>query len=49
MEDKEVAGNLGKGHESANSKYENEHGNYEDTEARADDRNGKKNETAKVK
>jgi hypothetical protein len=49
MEDQEVVRNLGKGHESANSKYENEHGNYEGTEATADYRNGKKNETAKVK
>jgi hypothetical protein len=48
LEDQEVAGNLGKVRESANNKYENEHGNYEGNEARADDRNGKKNETAKV-
>jgi hypothetical protein len=49
MEDQEEAGNVGKGQESENSKYENEDGNYEDTEARTHDRNGKENETAKVK
>jgi hypothetical protein len=43
-ENEEQAGNVGKGHESANSKYENGDGN---TEARTDDRNGKLNETAK--
>jgi hypothetical protein len=49
MEDQEEAGNVSKWHKSANSKYVNEDGSYEDTEATTHDRNGKENETAEVK
>jgi hypothetical protein len=47
-EDEEEVGSTGTEHESVSSECETEDGNYEDSEAKADDRNGEQGEFSNI-